>query len=233
LAEARELAAKAVELRADQPLAAYVLARLAIRAGKVKEAEAMLARCLRCERPDLRALNLLASLKLKDEAYAEAERLYEQGARLQPHDARWLRPLAVIYARSKEQQKLLDALTRLAGMDSENLTARKELARMALQKRDYALAGQWANQGLEIDVSDGELHSIIAEAAGERHNQQEAIEEYQIAVEFSPTDSRPRLGLADAFVQAGKTPEARRVLREFLKLVPDQPAAKLMLESLK
>jgi Flp pilus assembly protein TadD len=232
LAEARELAAKAVQLRADQPLATYVLAQLAIRDGKVKEAEAMLARCLQPERPDLRVLELLASLKFKDEAYAEAEPLYEQGARLQPQDARWLRALAVIYARSKEQQKLVDALTRLARMDSENIHARKELARMALHKRDYALAGQWANQGLEIDVSDGELHSIIAEAAGERHNQQEAIKEYEIAVELSPTDPRPRLGLADAFVQAGKTPEARRVLREFLKLVPDQPAATLMLESL-
>jgi Flp pilus assembly protein TadD len=227
------LAAQAVGLRADQPLAGYVLARLAIREGKVKEAEAMLARCLQPQRPDLRALELLASLKLKDEAYAEAERLYERGARLQPQDARWLRALAVIYAKSKEEQKLVDALTRLARMDSENITARKELARMALQKRDYALAGQWANQGLEIDVSDAELHSIIAEAAGERHNQQEAIEEYQIAVELSPTDPRPRLRLADAFVQAGKTADARRVLREFLKLVPDNPAAKLMLKSLK
>jgi Flp pilus assembly protein TadD len=233
LPEARALAAKAVELRAKQPLATYVLAQLAIRDGKVKEAEAMLAGCLQPERPDLRALELLASLKLKDEAYAEAEPLYEQGARLQPQDARWLRALARIYAKSKEQQKLLDALTRLARIDSEDIHARKELARMALQKRDYALAGQWANQGLEIDVSDGELHSIIAEAAGERHNQQEAIEEYQIAVELSPTDPRPRLGLADAFVQAGKTPEARRVLREFLTLVPDNPAATLMLESLK
>ena len=74
-----------------QPLATYVLARLAIREGKVKEAEGMLAGCLQPERPDLRALELLASLKLKDEAYAEAERLYEQGARLQPQDARWLR----------------------------------------------------------------------------------------------------------------------------------------------
>ena len=231
-AEAGELAAKAVTLRTNQPLATYVLARLAIRQGKVKEAEDMLARCLQPERPDLRALKLLASLKFKEEAYAEAEPLYERGARIQPHDARWLRALAVIYAKSKEERKLVDALTRLAGIDSENLTARKELARMALQKRDYALAGQWANQGLQIDVSDGELHSIIAEAAEERHNQQEAIEEYEIAVELSPTDPRPRLGLADAFVQAGKTPEARRVLREFLKLVPDQPAAKLMLESL-
>ena len=176
---------------------------------------------------------MLASLKLKDEAYAEAEPLYEQGATLQPHDARWLRALAVIYAKSKEERKLVDALTRLAKMDSDNLSARKELARLALQKRDYALASQWANQGLEIDVSDGELHSIIAEAAGERHNQQESIEEYEIAVELSPTDPRPRLGLADVYVQAGKTPEARRVLGEFLKVVPDQPAAKLMLESLK
>ena len=72
------------------------------------------------------------------------------------------------------------------------------------QKRDYALAGQWANQGLEIDVSDGELHSIIAEAAGERHNQQEAIEEYEIAVELSPTDPRPRLGLADALFKRAR-----------------------------
>ena len=231
-AEAGEFGARAVQLRANQPQATYVLARLAIRAGKVKEAEAMLARCLQPQ-PDLRALELLASLKLKEEAYAEAEPLYEQGARLQPQDARWLRKLAVIYARSKEKRKLEDAWTRMARLDSENITARKELARMALQKRDYALAGQWANQGLEIDVSDGELHSIIAEAAGERHNQQEAIEEYQIAVELGPNDPRPRLGLADAFVQAGKTPEARRVLREFLTLVPDQPAAKLMLESLK
>ena len=105
---------------------------------------------------------------------------------------------------------------------------------MALQKRDYALAIQWANQGLEIDVSDAELHSIIAEAAGERHNQQAAIEEYEGGRrDRAPPDPRPRLGLADAFVQAGRTPEARRVLPRVLEAgCPASRPATLMLESL-
>ncbi len=188
--------------------AASLVARLDSREGRTQEAIGFLEECLDPDKPEPKALNLPASLKRKEEDYAEAARLYQLGARLQPHDLRWLRALALVYARTKDQGRLAEAFEKAASGDPDHLVSRVKLARMALQRRNYEDAVRWANQALQIDVTEASLHQLLAESLSGGHNYQEAIAEYAIAIELDPTPPGPHVALADVYLQIGRPQEA-------------------------
>jgi len=125
-----------------------------------------------------------------------------------------------------------ETLGRLARADPDDLPTRKKLAQIALAKQDFASAADWANQALEIDVTDAEVHRMFAEAMAGRHNYLGAIEEFQAAIELAPEDPRPRSALAQAYLEAHNTREARRVLNDLLRRDPDNLEARSLLEGL-
>lgn len=232
-AEARQVAQQAVELEAGQPLATYVLARLQVKAGRSEAAVEMLEGRLDEAAPHPCVLNLLAALKLKAEHYDEAARLYTLGERLDPVNLRWTKALAKVCVLSGDTGRLGDVLRRLAAADPDDLAYRKKLAQMALDRRDYRAAVDWANQGLEIDVMDAKVHRMAGDAYRGLQQYAAAIEEYQAAVELQPDDPQGRFALADAYLQTGQLAEARRALEVLLQRVPDYPGADVLLESLK
>jgi tetratricopeptide (TPR) repeat protein len=231
--EAEQLAVEALKLAPGEQLAAYVLARLLVRAERPEKAVELLEASLDPEAPDPRALNLLAALELKAEDYAKAARWYRLGARREPENLRWARAMALVYAKSDDNKNLIETLARLARADANDLTVRKELAKRALAERDFDAAADWANQALWIDVEDAEAHRAFAEALSSGHNYGQAIAEFRVAIELDPTAPQPRLGLADACVQNGQADLARRVLEDLLQLAPNYPGADILLESLK
>jgi Flp pilus assembly protein TadD len=64
---------------------------------------------------------------------------------------------------------------------------------MALGRKDYPAAEDWARQAMEINVMDGDVHRVLAEALAARHNNPQAVEEAETAVELNPNDPQPRL----------------------------------------
>jgi len=184
--EARQLAEEVRKVHPAQPLASYVLARLLTREGKSQEAIALLEQCLRLEQPELKVVNLLAGLKLKAGKHAEAADLYALGAKLEPYNLGWVRSLARVYLTEKNEARLPEVLARLARTDPDDLATRKKLIEISLTRKDYPAAEDWANQALQIDVQDAEVHARFAEALAARHNSARAIEELQTAIELDP-----------------------------------------------
>ncbi|MGA2032669.1 MAG: tetratricopeptide repeat protein [Thermoguttaceae bacterium] len=231
--EARELAEKAARRPPKQQLAAYVLARLQVEAGHAREATRLLDACLDRMHPDALALNLLAGLKLKEKNYDAAAALYALGERLDPANPKWTRALARVYTLAENRRALADVLTRLARADSDDGPVRKKLAELCLARRDYVAAAHWANQSLEIDVSDADPHRLLAEALVGQQQYGPAIEEFETAVDLNPANPQQQFALADACVQAKQVAKARQVLQKLLKLVPDYPGAEVLLESIR
>ncbi|NUQ63064.1 MAG: tetratricopeptide repeat protein [Pirellulales bacterium] len=229
--EALTVAAEVLKKQPKHALATYVMARLELRGGRPEKALELLETSLDLTRPDAKCLNLLAGLKLKAEAYAEAARLYEMGARYYPCNLQWLRSLARVHLLVDNQDGLLGVLQKLAAADPDDLMARKKLAEMALAAKDYQAAEDWANQAVEIDVSDAGAHCAFAESLVGRHNYRQAIEEFETAIALDPNQPRPRFALADACLQAGDARKARQVLADLVKIAPDYPGAELLLES--
>ena len=191
--EALEAAQAALKLRPKHQLATYVLARLRLKEKKMPEAVAMLEACLDNKAPEPNTLGLLASLNLKAEKYDEAIRLYALGEKLDPIHLQWTRGLARAYLASANQPLLAETLARLAKADADDLPVRKKLAQMALDRKDYPAAEDWARQAIEINVIDGDMHRVLAEALAARHNYPQAVEEAETAVELCPNDPQPRL----------------------------------------
>jgi tetratricopeptide (TPR) repeat protein len=233
--DAQQFAERSLKLRPRQPLATYVTARLLIADKKVDESAAisMLEAALDRKSPEPLLLDLLAELKLKAKKYAEATELYLLGERLEPTNTTWTRALAKVYLAAEQKTLLAATLTRLVKADSDDQTARTMLAELALAGQDYEATIRWANQGLEIDVNDGELHRLLAEGLAGRQKYEAAIEEYEIAIELNPLHPQQRFALADACIQAHQTAKARQALLGLLKMAPDYPGAETLLESLK
>jgi cellulose synthase operon protein C len=132
----------------------------------------------------------------------------------------------------KERPDDMAAAVALADADSDDLAIRKKLAQTAIRAKDFAAAEKWAREGMEIDVTDGDLHRVVAESAAKRHNYAEAVEEYETAVELKPDDLALRYALADALVHNKEPGKARDVLKGLLKRQADYPGAKEMLKTI-
>ncbi len=223
--EALDAAEHARKQRPKHPLATYVVARLEAKAGRPEKAVELLEKCLDREAPEPRVLNLLASLHLKAERFDEAARLYQLGAERDPHNSRWWKALARVYLTSGDDQRLAPVLARLAETEPDDLAVRKKLAEIARAREDFDGVGVWANRALEIDVSDAELHRMIAEAALRGHNLPEAIEEFRTAVELGDESPSVRVGLAKSLWAAGRRGEARQELDALLEREPDHSEA--------
>jgi tetratricopeptide (TPR) repeat protein len=232
-AEARRLADAAIAIEPHSALANYVRARLHLLVGENREALARLEGALDREKPQENLLALLAGLKLKAEDYRAAADLYRLGAQHDPQATKWLKSLAAVYLKSGQDALLADVLARLAAADPDDLPVRKKLAQSAASKGDWAAAARWSLEGLHIQVMDAELHGWRAEALAAQGSASEAAEEYAAAVELDPEQPKLRLALARSLVKAEQPDKAKSALEELLKLDPDYPTARELLESLK
>ncbi|MCX7426369.1 MAG: tetratricopeptide repeat protein [Planctomycetia bacterium] len=215
--ESRGLAEEVAKRQPKHALAGYVLARLHLRAAETDRAVALLEGCLDAERPQPDVVELLAGLKVRAKNYDEAARLYLLAKRHDPENVKWAQSLARVYLLTGDEAKLASELTQIAQNDADDLIARKKLAQMALAGGDYPAACRWAGECLDIDVSDPALHGVFAEALLGCHNHAKAVEEFDAAIELAPDEPRFRLGLAAAYLEAGRGDAAREPVAPLLK----------------
>ena len=227
-----ELVAECLKLQPRQPLATCVLVRLQ-KAGTSKEAMAQLESCLDRNAPDPLVLDLLAGTKLKAEKYDEAADLYALGERFDPANPRWTAASGRVFMASGQKQKLARTLAHFAELEPDDLPSRKKLAELALERREPAVARRWATEALEIQMDDAEVHRLLAAALVELNALDEAVEEFEAAIDIDPAHLQQRLALADALVQARQPAKAKKVLEELLRRDPQFPGAKALLESLR
>ena len=212
LRESLSLARRALDLSERHPRATYVVARLQVRAGRPEMAEALLADCLDEESPDLKVVNLLAGLRLKARDFEEAERLYRLGMRKNPNNPEWLRLLQRVYEWQGDEAKTAQVMGLRAEMDPADVATRKKLVQMALDGGDYDSAVRWANQAIQIDVNDAEVHMAFAEALIGRHNQKMALRELEAAVLLEPGNPDYRLALAETLLALSRKEAAREAV---------------------
>jgi len=228
IAEAR----RALDLSPRHPRATYVMARLHLLADRPEMAAALLQDCLDEQSPDLKVLNLLAGLHLKARRFDDAEHLYRLGVRHNPNNPIWLRLLQRTAEWRGDREKQTQILGLLAETDSADLATRKELVHMALESGDLGTAAKWANQAIQIDVNDAELHKAFAEALIGRHNQQMALRELEAAVHLEREDADTQLALAKTLLALGRKDEARKVLNALNQASLDRPRAAAVQELL-
>ncbi|QDU97683.1 tetratricopeptide repeat protein [Lignipirellula cremea] len=230
--EARKLALAAQTLETNQPLAAYVLARIYLSIGDAAQAVKLLEAALQADPPQQNALALLAALRMKARHWAAAEQLYLRGQKSHPHPDRWLKALTALYLRSGEEEKLRGVLTSLAQIQGDSASVALKLAQLSAKRQEYEAARRWSQQAMQIDIQSAEAHALLAGALVGLEKYADAIEEFETALELDPERSDWRFALADACVQAGDKAKAKATLQALLKRDASYPGAEVLLESL-
>ncbi len=229
LREARPFADKALEAKPHHPLASYVKARLMQSIGDNSAALEILEPALDMDNPNERVIDLLAELQMKAGKLDEAEKLYEMARKDDPAQTKWIAGLARVHLRQKNQAKLLEDLAMIAANDADDLSVRKTLADYHLKAGNFDEAEKWGRECLYVQVYDPANHIVLADAMMETKKHDQAIEEYQTAIDLKakkPNDVKVKLARAQK--AAGKADDARATLEAVLKADPEHPEAKAL-----
>jgi len=228
--EAGRLARKVIEQSLKHPLASYVRARLFLSIGEDETAEQLLLDAHSETSPNEHVLGLLAGLRYKEENFEEAVRLYEVGAKHFPGDDKWQTALVRGYEKLGRSDQLAEALRRTVWLDADDAETPRKLAQLALDRKDYAAAIDWANRTLHVDVSDAEVHALLADALLGEGLTAKAIKEYEVAIELAPERLEWKFNLANALVRTREIEKARKLVEELLREDSDYPGAKELLQ---
>ncbi len=227
--EARPFADKALKLKPHHPLASYVKARMLQSIGDETAALAIIEPALDPKKPNERVIDLLAELKLKAGALDEAAKLYELARKDDPYHSKWIAGLARVHLRQKQTPRFLEDMAMLADNDADDLTVRKVLAERHLALGHAAEAVKWANECLYINVYDPTTHVLLADAHAAARHYNDAIEEYQTALELKakkPGDVKVKL--ARAQLAGGDRKAALATVDEVLKQDAEHPEARAL-----
>ncbi|WP_435021884.1 tetratricopeptide repeat protein [Tundrisphaera sp. TA3] len=233
LKKARPLADAALKLQPNQPLAAYVKARLYTSIGDDDAALEVLRPALDPEKPNERVVDLLAELEMKAGKLDEAARLYELARKDDPQHTKWIANLARVHLRQGDQEKLLGDLEKLAVNDADDIAVRKTLAERRLAAGQPAQAETWATEMIYIDTYDPTGHILLADALAAQGKHAPAAEEYETALTLKPKKPDDlRVRLAKSRLALGDKDGARATLDDILARDPDHPEAKAARESI-
>src|SRR5205085_1156516 len=123
-----------------------------------------------------------------------------------------------------------NVLEQLVAVDFEEFSTRKKLAQLYLEAKNFEAAARYATEGVQIDVMDEELHTMLAEALMQLGKPDDAIFEYETLAMLDSKDANIKLSLAKACLAAGRIDDAKKALDDVLKADPDNEQAKELLE---
>lgn len=230
--EARDSARVALTLDPKQQNAAFTVARGQVSTGEKSQALELLRGAVDRAAPDVEALALLADLTFDAKDYAEAERLYLLGEVRFPRAADWPRALVRVYRQAGKTQELTERLVRLAAGNADDFDIRLELARLAMDHKDFDAGAHWSRDALHIDVMSPDAHAALAQAYAAVGRHREAVDEFEVAMALKPDKIDWKLALATECIAAGMKGRARTVLEEIVAHDAENTQAKEMLRSL-
>ncbi|HYY43422.1 MAG TPA: tetratricopeptide repeat protein, partial [Pyrinomonadaceae bacterium] len=236
LAKAIPYFQRAVELDSNFTLAIAYLAdcyyfNAAINYGIVpveesrQKAHAYVAQALAIDESVAEAHMALAGLKTLEEDYAGAKTEFERTLTLNPNIALAHNRYGVFLFHMSDLDGAVRELRRGQELDPVSRLTNVALANMLLFARKYDESIMYSRRAVEIDPNFSRGWLILGEGYLLQGKYAEAIKQFEELFRRQPAQSMSGLGkidLAIAYAAAGRTAEARKVLRE-LQQAKEQP----------
>jgi tetratricopeptide (TPR) repeat protein len=105
----------------------------------------------------------------------------------------------------------------------------QQLAHCAIKARDYELANQICQQGLQSEPENAVFYQLLGEANLGTGKAETALKHFRQATDLAPTQSEPWLALAHAYQKIGQTEKAQEILRAASQVAPNAPRVHLAL----
>lgn len=215
--DAKKIAQQVIKNEPTQPVAATVLAILALREEKFDEAAEVLEPALDRTHPNKNVIELLMKVRLKQKRPEEAFALCELGKHHFPDDSEWWKGTAAAAKQTGAVDTRRAALETLVQIESDDPAPRKALADMALSEGNFEAAYKFGKLAIHIDVLDADVHRILGDALRGQKEFERAIAEYEVALELKPKDIAIQTSLAETYADAGQPVKAGKLVDEILK----------------
>lgn len=226
---ARQAAETALKLNAKQPVAAYVLSRLALAQRDLAAARRAVEEVIDLDAPERRSLSLAGGLALQRQDFRRAEELYTAGRRAWPQDPRWIEALARVYLLSKNDERLKPLLDQLFQLDSDNVVVVEKLHHFARAEQDWKAAARWAQQLVYIVPHRAAVHAALGEARLRGQQPAAAVVSLRRALALDDRNVEWHRWLGEALIDAEQRDAARAVLEPAVDRFPeDEPLIDLL-----
>lgn len=197
----------------------FALGKALATIGRGREADAAFERCFELS-PDKKAL-AYASKYHQEGKLDEAERMYREILRKQPHNIDAMRLLANVVARTGRPGEAERLLRRAIAAAPDFAGAHADLGNLFREQDRFEEAIASHRAALELEPDSVKAHFLLAGTLAPAALTYDAIEEYERALKLNPKHASAWLGLGHALKTVGRQEEAVRAYRECAKLKPD------------
>ena len=173
-----------------------------------------------------KALERQGSVELAEERYGQAT----TQAKFAP--AITLEYIDFLTRRGKAD-KAEQVLTQAVGQNPSNRQLLTALARIRLNKQDWAGAEEVAQGLKKLGDKSGVSDQILGAAQLGQKKFDQSVDTFKSVFAQSQGASRPMMGVAMSYVRAGKVDEAERFVSSVLEANPDNAQARVLLGSIK
>ncbi len=195
-------------------------------AGRTERAERTL-RALLEERPDYAAAWLnLGGLLSRGDRHLEAILCYERVLQLRPEDRKALLNRGVALARAGDPEAAVRAYEELLALHPRSVSGWYNLALSQKQRGELDAAREALQTAQRLEPGHRASAESLARLELKAGEPERAVRWYRGLLDEHPTDSRLRMALADALLDAGDEAGCRRELRKVLTTEPDNQQAR-------
>jgi tetratricopeptide (TPR) repeat protein len=249
LADAKELAGKALAIDPNSIDAHYVLAMIHYKNRRFKKAAEEMRQAIAAGADEYSLHYRLAEILHKDKEDDAAIAEFEAAKRCFPRyvgtgkkeDNPYVQ-LAAIYDARDEPEKAEAELAALVAIDHDDVKHRLQLAKIYRQKGDLDRLIAMCREAIYIEPRDILIHQYLGEAHRTRKEWPQAAQEFTIAIALLEAVNQERKAdrfiadfhceVAEAMLEMGKRMEAREHANTALQFVPDLEQARAILKSL-
>ena len=154
----------------------------------------------------------------------EAERLFREAIRLNPHLVGSLNNLSVLLRSKGELPEAIDLQRRAANEHPTWGLMHRNLASVLTQNRDYKEAAVSFEKALELDPNDVESHYnlglILSETQPDPANLQKALDHFVRCIQLQPRFAEAHFSIGNVLYRAGKVDDAITYFRNAVACDP-------------
>jgi Tfp pilus assembly protein PilF len=219
----------ALQIEPKNADAFYFSGRVAERRRSLREAIGFYQAAVDARPDETRARASLAKVFLLGGATQQALEVISPGLLADPDDPDLLAARAVArHALGDDSEAQVDA-ARAVQLAPTNENAVGVLAALALRAGDATRAVSIVSDAIAKAPSSVDLHQILASVYQSDRLPREAEEQMRRIIALEPNELTPRMALAAHFAQEHELDEARKVLEEAVRALPQTDGAKLAL----
>jgi tetratricopeptide (TPR) repeat protein len=233
LEQARESFEQVVAAKPDDPDAYYNLGTLNLRRNDFTQARRYLEQTLKLRPNYPEAWNNMGMMAAQEGRPDEAIRDFRQSLLLRPRYAIALLNLGNVYRRQRDFGKAEESLSRALGIQPDDPEIDYSLGMLYAQQGQIDRASEYLLKAIELRPDYPEALNNLGVLFVRAQEYSKAEEQFKAGMRAAPNFDQSYLNLARLYAMGGDKEKARDVLRELLRIQPQNPGAIQALETLR